>query len=153
MFKSLCVGKCVKEILSWDRNFVKKHPGKRAQDLIKAVLFPGKSLHQIDASICRFWMELPISNLESKAKIPLCSKGILRQWNEWKLLKGRSGLAYLHCLLTSENIMFYFENCFLWFAVKDQTVSLDSFPSHTVLGNFAFRFGSKFFEPASSLAW
>lgn len=61
------------------------------------------------------------------------------------LLKGRNGLAYLYCFVTLENVSFYFENCILCFAVKDQTVSLDFFSNYTVLGNIIFRFESKFF--------
>lgn len=57
-----------------------------------------------------------------------------------------------YCFVTSENVSFYFENCFLWFAVRDQTVSLDFFPRHTVLGNFTFPFECKLFESVSSLA-
>ena len=125
----------------------------KARDLIRAARFPVECQHQIDANICGFWMELPIDNLESKGKTALRSGGISRQWDKRKLLKGRNGLAYLYCFVTLENVSFYFKNCLLWFAVKDQTVSLDFLPSHTVLGNFTFRFESKFFESASSLAW
>lgn len=58
-------------------------------------------------------MELPINNLESKGKTPLCPRGISRQGDEQKLLEGRNGLAYLYCFVTLESISFYFENCFL----------------------------------------
>lgn len=75
------------------------------------------------------------------------------QGSETNKISSKEEMLWLYCFATLENVSFYFENCFLWFAVRDQTVSLDLFPRHTVLGNFTFTFECKLLESVSSLAW
>lgn len=72
---------------------------------------------------------------------------------QWDKNSSKEEVVWLCCFMTSQNVSFYFESCFLWFAARDQTVSLDFFPRHTVLGNFTFTFECKLFESVSSLAW
>lgn len=75
------------------------------------------------------------------------------QGSETNKISSKEEMLWLYCFATLENVSFYFENCFLWFAVRNQTVSLDLFPRHTVLGNFTFTFECKLLESVSSLAW
>lgn len=46
------MGKWAQEMLSWDRAFVKKHPGKKAKNW--SGLFLPECQHQRDARICGF---------------------------------------------------------------------------------------------------
>lgn len=48
------MGKCAQEMLSWNRAFVKKHPGKKARDLIRALVSLTESQHERDARIWGF---------------------------------------------------------------------------------------------------
>lgn len=123
----------------------------KAGDLVRAALFLTDCQCQRDARICGFWMELPINSLESKWKIHSLIEEF--QCSETNKNSSKEEMVWLYCFVTSENVSFYFENCFLWFAVRDQTVSLDFFPRHSVLGNFTFTFEYKLFESVSSLAW
>lgn len=116
-----------------------------------SVLFLTECQHQRGARFLSFEWSCPSTALSQNERYYSPMEEF--QGSETNKNSSKKAMVWLYCFVTLENVSFYFENCFLWFAVRAQTVSLDFFPRHTVLGNFMFTFECKLFESVSSLAW